>query len=71
MRLKAKRIFFDRNIPIAHGAKHCGVSPEFLYMVLNGHRKPSPKVRRGLAKFLKLPQRELFVPLEAGKSTTE
>jgi len=67
MRLKAKKILWEHEIPISEAAKYCGVSPEFLTMVLNCHKKPSPKVRQGLSKLLKLPQKELFQPLNEGR----
>jgi hypothetical protein len=63
MRLKAKKILWDREIPISVAANHCGVSREFLSMVLNGYKHPSLKVRQGLSKFLRLPQKELFQPI--------
>ena len=65
MRLKAKVILWDRGIPYRRAAKYCGVSSPFISMVLNGQKKPSPKVRRGLSKLLQLPQKELFVPINA------
>jgi len=56
----ARKILFDRGISMTEAAERCGVSRPFLSMVLHGKKNPSPKVKQGLSKLLRISQKELF-----------
>lgn len=59
--LKVKFLLFKNQITVSHAAKYCGVSKAFMSQVLNSHKKPSAKVRRGLSRMLRIPQKDLFI----------
>ncbi len=62
--LRAKIYLIVKGMSIKKAAENIGVSAAFLSNCLNGKQKPSPKVKRGLSKILRVSQKELLKPLE-------